>query len=1007
MHGYKKYIPLNRPGQLRGRKLYQTADGTDKGWGFRVGQNVMTQSLDNSRMYIPLDSHGQLRSGETNEPAGFDITNFACTSTTLFEWAMHKGWGLRAGQSVINRDLCTYAAIAGQWDSLVLAHRCYGLPCDEAPLNLAVTLGDLNAYMMLRALRFPRNQTGLLLRLAIRNGDLRIIDQTARDERDLHHSVIANRYANAPHPPITPLGSGWSERVMTLAASTPNSRDTIAALHHLGAPWGAETCKAAFLAGNLTSLKYLLRHGCPWSAHDRRQCLSRMHRIIDYTYDPVSEIFMAPQQTLWQHSNDVLGRRLYCARWVREKSEGRDTERHLRSCDDDPILIATDEGPTSLYMMWEIKFPSPRRGALRGETGGGSTTSQYHTMRGNPITVPHHDMAHLSAAQQSCIQARGMERSNSTEGDGPNSIQHGQQDQPMVFNIDDLLAAARPDTQWMIAAMADTDACIPSAAEQLLAKTCDVYMSRATSETGDLEILGDKPAQAAYQAPMTFETYYEDVSRTWEVNGPVALRPSADQAEPWNLSLQSLNLLLLLQKRGLTYNILVACFGSVVKTPTGKRRSSTKLVHEELSSILSTSLGVKVVLVDGAVSDPELHTSCDVVLCFDAHAFKTAAGQRVHYHPRRNLERKCRFLWRTSNPSTAWYTPPSSTDLITEARRRASAGRMSNDQKNVQGHSSSPLSAQALQTIQVRGKERSNSVNGDGPANTPPLTDDYTDQCVALVTGEQHLQIGNSSWRYRNMQREPKPLGCNLRNGPQAKQLDNMDFYDPDEDGRLHGSATMNEMQSMLIAVCIALREGKTVELYMHRADYTGFIEMPQRRLEGTLYLTGGATTQPIRQPEAQHVWTSGPKVQEPHCVRRASAWTINTEEPQAVLTHVHKAWTSHRYVHISPPDDGTLQYLADPADPALKGTFKINFDDGNEKYNDWTGLQADKRLVFIDKNTALPLHNQANPTLQPQDTTVARITASTPSPKRKQTKFGHNAAGQTGARPRQEDYKG
>jgi hypothetical protein len=202
---------------------------------------------------------------------------------------------------------------------------------------------------------------------------------------------------------------------------------------------------------------------------------------------------------------------------------------------------------------------------------------------------------------------------------------------------------------------------------------------------------------------------------------------------------------------------------------------------------------------------------------------------------------------------------------------------MSNDQTNVQGHSSSHLSAQALKTIQVRGKERSNSVNGDGPADTPPLTDDYARQCVALVTGEQHHQIGNSSWRYRNMQREPKPLGCNLRNGPQAKQLDNMDFYDPDEDGRLHGSATMNEMPSMLIAVCIALREGKTVEFSMHQADYTGFIELPQRRLEGTLYLTGGATTQPIRQPEARHVWTSGPNVQEPHGVRRASAWTINT----------------------------------------------------------------------------------------------------------------------------------
>ena len=238
---------------------------------------------------------------------------------------------------------------------------------------------------------------------------------------------------------------------------------------------------------------------------------------------------------------------------------------------------------------------------------------------------------------------------------------------------------------------------------------------------------------------------------------------------------------------------------------------------------------------------------------------------------------------------------------------------MSNDQTNVQGHSSSHLSAQALKTIQVRGKERSNSVNGDGPADTPPLTDDYARQCVALVTGEQHHQIGNSSWRYRNMQREPKPLGCNLRNGPQAKQLDNMDFYDPDEDGRLHGSATMNEMPSMLIAVCIALREGKTVEFSMHQADYTGFIELPQRRLEGTLYLTGGATTQPIRQPEARHVWTSGPNVQEPHGVRRASAWTINTEEPQAVLTHVHKAWTSHRYVHISPPDDGEHSTTSSP----------------------------------------------------------------------------------------------
>jgi len=89
----------------------------------------------------------------------------------------------------------------------------------------------------------------------------------------------------------------------------------------------------------------------------------------------------------------------------------------------------------------------------------------------------------------------------------------------------------------------------------------------------------------------------------------------------------------------------------------------------------------------------------------------------------------------------------------------------------------------------------------------------------------------------------------------------------------------------------------------------------------------------------------------------------------------------------------GTLQYLADPADPALKGTFKINFDDGDEEYNDWTGLQADKRLVFVDKNTALPLHNQANPTLQPQDTTVARVTTSAPAPKRKQTTLRHNTA--------------
>jgi len=565
MHGSKKYIPLNRPGQLRGGKIYEVA-------GFN-----MTRSLNNSRMYIPLDRHGRLRGGETHEPAGFNMTNFACTSTTLFEWAMHKGWGFRAGQGVINRDLCTYAAIAGQWDNVVLAHRCYGLPCSEAPLNLAITRGDVYAYMMLRALRFPRNQTGLLLRLAIRNGDLRIIDQTARDERELHRSVAASMDTNAP--PTTPLGSGWSERVMTLAASTPDSRDTIAVLHRLGAPWGAETCKAAFLAGNLTSLKYLLRHGCPWSAQARRQCLSRMDRLVAYTYEPVSEIWIPPQQTLWQHSNDVLARRLNCSLWAREKNEGRNTECHLRSCDENPLLIATDEGPKSRYMMWEIKFPTPLRGELRGEPDDD-----------HPIAVPHHTMAHLSAAQQSYIQARGMERSNSTDGDGPNSIQHSQQDQPDVFDIDDLLAAARPHTEWIIAAMADTDAHIPSSAEQLLAETCDVYMSRAdTSEIGDLETPGDEPAQAAYRAPMTFEIYYEDVARTWELRGPVALWPSADQAETWNLSLQSLDLLL--QQRGLTNNILVVCFGSVVKTPTGKRRSSTKFVHEELSSLLSTSLG--------------------------------------------------------------------------------------------------------------------------------------------------------------------------------------------------------------------------------------------------------------------------------------------------------------------------------------------------------------------------------------------------------------------------------
>jgi hypothetical protein len=74
----------------------------------------------------------------------------------------------------------------------------------------------------------------------------------------------------------------------------------------------------------------------------------------------------------------------------------------------------------------------------------------------------------------------------------------------------------------------------------------------------------------------------------------------------------------------------------------------------------------------------------------------------------------------------------------------------------------------------------------------------------------------------------------------------------------------------------------------------------------------------------------------------------------------------------------GTLQYLTNPADPALKGTFKVNFDDGGEEYNDWTGLQADKRLKFVDNETLLPVHDQTNPTLQPQDAPVAQI--ATPS---------------------------
>ena len=157
----------------------------------------------------------------------------------------------------------------------------------------------------------------------------------------------------------------------------------------------------------------------------------------------------------------------------------------------------------------------------------------------------------------------------------------------------------------------------------------------------------------------------------------------------------------------------------------------------------------------------------------------------------------------------------------------------------------------------MRGKERASSVDGDGPENTTPLAEsEYVKQCDTLIANEQHLQNGDSSWKYGNMQREPKPKGCNLLSGPQAKQLNNLDFYDPDGDGRLRGSATMNEMAMMLKTVCTKLWQGKTVEFSMPRVSYTGSMGPPPKRLGGTLYLNGCSTAQPANQPDGLQVWT-------------------------------------------------------------------------------------------------------------------------------------------------------